>query len=692
MSRYWLIGALVLFPQVCNSAIIRPDVNGASISPSTVSASACIISDSGGSRIQVGCDSTNNTYFAKNTLYTSTHTASNGDLEIGGVLRFYYDEVFDNTVDGWLRQTGNSWVTGQAIIKGSATIEGAAKFGGDITLQNGEQISNATDDKIVLAPYTIYSATYTPSTGDMSARQFTGTFIGAVTGTATYATNLSEGAANKVPYQTAPGVTAFIDAPGANVVLYGNSGAPAWSNAPTVAGTNLTGTGASFTAGYASALAADPSDAGSGYLSRGTKANGDVELAFVDTTPTDSSTNTITSNAVHDGLTLKANLAGSNTFTGPQDNTFTYGLLIGSATIGTTDLVTDAANHRVGIGTSVPTSTLHVNGSFGTGSGATISSFTTTGNLQLVSGSTLTTNGTIIISTAASAASTGPGSISIDNAGRVGIGGFSRAFTASNFYGVLSVKPPVSATAFPLILLYGQTGTDGDNATVAFNDGASYLGLIRSIQRPASSGFDMEFGATKYGDTAPTIMMTLKPNVNRVGIMTTSPGTTLDVNGTVQAGSGATKSTMTATAQIVTPKIMLSKEGGYLVKMVNASGVTVTTGTVVNSTASATDYGFKVNPVSGYMPVGTVYGPLAADPVMGQCVDAAECWVCVSGICPVYTTGSCTRGQWMGASDTTAGMAECADEPAAVSKHNMEVGHNIVAPVAAISWIMAHQN
>ncbi len=55
------------------------------------------------------------------------------------------------------------------------------------------------------------------------------------------ATNLANGLANQIPYQTGAGATSFIAAPGANVVLFGNSGAPSWSNTPTLTGTNFTG-------------------------------------------------------------------------------------------------------------------------------------------------------------------------------------------------------------------------------------------------------------------------------------------------------------------------------------------------------------------------------------------------------------------------------------------------------------------
>lgn len=55
------------------------------------------------------------------------------------------------------------------------------------------------------------------------------------------ASNLTGGLANEVPYQTAPNVTTFTGQPITNGVLFANSGAPGWSNTPTLTGTNFTG-------------------------------------------------------------------------------------------------------------------------------------------------------------------------------------------------------------------------------------------------------------------------------------------------------------------------------------------------------------------------------------------------------------------------------------------------------------------
>ncbi|MBU2574619.1 MAG: hypothetical protein KKH28_11140, partial [Elusimicrobia bacterium] len=55
------------------------------------------------------------------------------------------------------------------------------------------------------------------------------------------ATNIAGGLANEIPYQTGAGATTFTGQPGANAVLFANSGAPVWMNAPTLTGTNFSG-------------------------------------------------------------------------------------------------------------------------------------------------------------------------------------------------------------------------------------------------------------------------------------------------------------------------------------------------------------------------------------------------------------------------------------------------------------------
>lgn len=115
---------------------------------------------------------------------------------------------------------------------------------------------------------------------------------------------------------------------------------------------------------------------------------------------------------------------GGSIFKQYYDPSTAYGLQI-VGTEAQVVLVTDtgASPPRVGIGgVLLPKTNLDVNGDAQFGTGTAKSTFTTTGNLQLVSGSTITSNGTFSISTAASAALTGVPAIFINKSGQVGIG------------------------------------------------------------------------------------------------------------------------------------------------------------------------------------------------------------------------------------------------------------------------------
>ncbi|MCX5793551.1 MAG: hypothetical protein NTY45_15230 [Elusimicrobia bacterium] len=76
---------------------------------------------------------------------------------------------------------------------------------------------------------------------DASGNFTAGTITAALSGNAATATGLAGGVANQVPYQSAANTTAFLAAPGANVVLFGNNGVPVWTNTPMLTGTNITG-------------------------------------------------------------------------------------------------------------------------------------------------------------------------------------------------------------------------------------------------------------------------------------------------------------------------------------------------------------------------------------------------------------------------------------------------------------------
>src|SRR5207249_2031112 len=85
------------------------------------------------------------------------------------------------------------------------------------------------------------SFTVTGGSATVAYQLTASSFSGTLFGNATTATSLQLGAANQLPYQSGLGVTAYAAAPGANVVLWGNSGAPSWTNTPTFTATNVTG-------------------------------------------------------------------------------------------------------------------------------------------------------------------------------------------------------------------------------------------------------------------------------------------------------------------------------------------------------------------------------------------------------------------------------------------------------------------
>ena len=144
-------------------------------------------------------------------------------------------------------QVGAGGVTAPYVLAGSSLI--LSGTGASIYFTGA---ASAATYSIVTS-----SGIYVGGTGGVTAPFFSGAFVGTMNGNATSATNLAGGLANEIPYQTGAGATTFTGQPGANSVLFANSGAPAWSNAPTLNSLTLTsplvtasgGTGANLGAG-----------------------------------------------------------------------------------------------------------------------------------------------------------------------------------------------------------------------------------------------------------------------------------------------------------------------------------------------------------------------------------------------------------------------------------------------------------
>lgn len=144
------------------------------------------------------------------------------------------------------------------------------------------------------------------------------------------------------------------------------------------------------------------------------------------------------------------------------------------------------------------------------------------------------------------------------------------------------------------------------------------------------------------------------------------------------------------TGRIATPKVKMTPEGGFAIKLTNKSGSEVTRGRVVEADTSAND-AFNITETEDYMPIGVIYDASIADD--------AEGWVVVLGIADVAMEDNtaATRGYWVKTSDSDAGYADStnASPPGGgvpeLGQHSREIGHCIetVAATGAGTHILA---
>lgn len=140
-----------------------------------------------------------------------------------------------------ITRTGSNIVLSlpQSINSGAApTFLGTNFSGTAASLTAGNVTTNANLTGNVTSVGNATTIAVIPAVSGAALTNLTGANV---TGIVPTATNIAAGAANQIPYQSGAAATTFVAAPGANVVLAGNSGAPAWTNTPTLTGTNFTG-------------------------------------------------------------------------------------------------------------------------------------------------------------------------------------------------------------------------------------------------------------------------------------------------------------------------------------------------------------------------------------------------------------------------------------------------------------------
>ena len=130
----------------------------------------------------------------------------------------------------------------QSAVNTTFMPKAGGTFTGDISLSGGSDIrfvetGGGTDFIAFQAPAAVAaSVTFTLPNADGTNGQFlstngSGTLSWASTGVATTATNLAGGAAGSIPYQTASSTTTFLSAgTSGDILTYGGSNAPVWSS------------------------------------------------------------------------------------------------------------------------------------------------------------------------------------------------------------------------------------------------------------------------------------------------------------------------------------------------------------------------------------------------------------------------------------------------------------------------------
>lgn len=148
-----------------------------------------------------------------------------------------------NAQSGLLANTSGLYVNASSIAIGQLPL---ARVGAGTPTGTGELVLNTSPTISGLTSSGTLTVGAISANGSLGSAGFVLTSNGSSTywvsaGTATSATNLAGGAAGQLPYQTGAGATTFLAAGTTSQVLIGGASNPAWTNTPTLTGTNFTG-------------------------------------------------------------------------------------------------------------------------------------------------------------------------------------------------------------------------------------------------------------------------------------------------------------------------------------------------------------------------------------------------------------------------------------------------------------------
>ena len=359
-------------------------------------------------------------------------------LDVSGATRISGVTTVTNTTNASSTATGALQVVGGAAVGldlrvgGSSFINGNETITGDLAVNGGDITSSAATFNLLTATVTTLNLanagtaiTIGATTGFTDIRNLTtvtnstnatntttgalrvaggvgigrdlyvggtiyGTIFGTITGSASTATNLAGGSAGTVPYQTAPGVTAFYGPGTAGQLLVSNgAAAPVYTNTGSIFVGRAT-TSTNIDGGAAGSIPYNTAAGITALLAIGT-AGQLLTVNAGSNAPQWSNTATLVVGFAENANNVRITNDIATTTT--QFLTFvgTSTGYTGVKTAATTSLVYVPGTTRFGIGTGTPTATLDINGTVSIAGVTTVTNTTnatntTTGALQVRGG------------------------------------------------------------------------------------------------------------------------------------------------------------------------------------------------------------------------------------------------------------------------------------------------------------------